>query len=515
MAGRDIPAGHVAPDGGRQSAQAPAGNGPGQGVQPTLPSVDALLRLPGMQPLLDEYGHTRTVAVIRDLLAEARSAWRGQDAVAAEGASAAHTRPSTAGGGLPATDEAWTARVEETLRRQLAPRLREVFNLTGTVLHTNLGRALLPDEVAQAVARAMTTPANLEFDLDSGGRGDRDDLVSGWLRELTGAEDATIVNNNAAGVLLMLNSLARGKQVVVSRGELVEIGGAFRIPDIMSRAGAKLVEVGTTNRTHPADYAGAITSRTAMLMKVHTSNYAVQGFTRSVSEAEVARIAHEAGLPMAVDLGSGTLVDLSRWGLPREITVQETVAAGADLVSFSGDKLLGGPQAGFIVGHRDLIARLKKNPLKRALRVGKITLAAIEALLRLYMVPERLPERLTTLRLFIRPQADIRRQSERLLPGMQAALAPAWTVTVEPMFSQIGSGALPVDSLPSCGMVIRCADGKRAGRRLKALAARLRELPRPVIGRVADDALWLDLRCLDEADEGAFAQQWRQLENTP
>ena len=207
MAGRDTPAGHVASDG---ASQAPAGKGLGQGGQPTLPSVDALLRLPGMQHLLDEYGHTRTVAVIRDLLAEARSAWRGQD-VAGGDASAGRAQPSTAGGGLPATDEAWTARVEETLRRQLAPRLREVFNLTGTVLHTNLGRALLPDEVAQAVARAMTTPANLEFDLDSGGRGDRDDLVSGWLRELTGAEDATIVNNNAAGVLLMLNSLARGK----------------------------------------------------------------------------------------------------------------------------------------------------------------------------------------------------------------------------------------------------------------------------------------------------------------
>lgn len=214
MAGRDIPAGPVASGG---AAQVPAGIGPGQGGQPTLPSVDALLRLPDMQPLLDEYGHTRTVAVIRDLLAEARSAWRGQDIAAAGGASADRAQPSTAGGNLPATDEAWTARVEETLRRQLAPRLREVFNLTGTVLHTNLGRALLPDEVAQAVARAMTTPANLEFDLDSGGRGDRDDLVSGWLRELTGAEDATIVNNNAAGVLLMLNSLARGKQVVVSR----------------------------------------------------------------------------------------------------------------------------------------------------------------------------------------------------------------------------------------------------------------------------------------------------------
>ena len=219
MAGRDTPAGHVASDG---AAQAPAGKGPGQGGQPTLPSVDALLRLPGMQPLLDEYGHTRTVAVIRDLLAEARNAWRGQDAggqdtAKAGDASAGRVQPSMAGGDLLATDEAWTARVEETLRRQLAPRLREVFNLTGTVLHTNLGRALLPDEVAQAVARAMTTPANLEFDLDSGGRGDRDDLVSGWLRELTGAEDATIVNNNAAGVLLMLNSLARGKQVNWSR----------------------------------------------------------------------------------------------------------------------------------------------------------------------------------------------------------------------------------------------------------------------------------------------------------
>lgn len=510
----------------------------------TLPSVDALLRLPGMQPLLDEYGHTCTVNVIRARLAQLREAWReGQEdvqsplperagAVSPSSAGMTEGLPdmaknlpgrarSGAGGGrgvdagktgrpvpaVPATDEQWVACIGTALRQKMAPRLKPVFNLTGTVLHTNLGRALLPDEVVQAVVRALTTPANLEFDLDSGSRGDRDDLVTDWLREITGAEDATLVNNNAAAVLLMLNSLAQRKEVVVSRGELVEIGGAFRIPDIMSRAGAKLVEIGTTNRTHPADYANAITPRTAMLMKVHTSNYAVQGFTRSVAEADVARMAHDAGLPFAVDLGSGTLVDLSQWGLPREATVQEMVGAGADLVSFSGDKLLGGPQAGFIVGRRDLIARIKKNPLKRALRVGKLTLAAIEPLLRLYLMPEHLPQRLTTLRLFIRPQTDMRQQAERLRPALQAALGADWTVTVEPMFSQIGSGALPVDALPSCGVVIRTADGKRSGRRLKALAAQLRALPRAVIGRVADDALWLDFRCLEAGDEAAFAEQ--------
>ncbi|MDO4232409.1 MAG: L-seryl-tRNA(Sec) selenium transferase [Lautropia sp.] len=496
-----------------------------------LPSVDSLLRLPRVAALLPHYGHSLAVKVIRELLADSRaeqaaSATAAPDETAGrhaassstavkgdENAAARKTASQPAGQGGTATsssaadDDVWAARIEAALKKRLEPRLKSVFNLTGTVLHTNLGRALLPDDIVQSVVRALTTPANLEFDLDSGGRGDRDDLVVDLLRELTGAEDATLVNNNAAAVLLMLNSLARGKEVIVSRGELVEIGGAFRIPDIMSRAGARLVEVGTTNRTHPADYQNAIGPRTAMLMKVHTSNYAVQGFTRSVSEQQVAQMAHDAGLPLVVDLGSGTLVDFTQWGLPRETTVQESIAAGADLVSFSGDKLLGGPQAGFIVGRRDLIQRIKKNPLKRALRVGKLTLAAIEPLLRLYLVPERLPERLTTLRLFTRPQADIRQQAERLLPAMQAGLGAGWTVELMPMFSQIGSGALPVDTLPSFGYAIRREDGKRAGRHLKQLAAELRALPQPVIGRVADDALWLDLRCLAEADEAAFAAQ--------
>jgi L-seryl-tRNA(Ser) seleniumtransferase len=465
-----------------------------------LPAVHLILSDAGCAPLITEYGRMQTLEAARSLLAELRgvllAAQRGEAPVAATDT------------GIPALLAMLTERLRDTNRSPLRP----VFNLTGTVLHTNLGRALLPDSAVQAVAEALRWPMNLEWDIDTGKRGDRDNLVEELLLELTGAEAATIVNNNAAAVLLMLNTIAQGKEVIVSRGELVEIGGAFRIPDIMTRAGAVLREVGSTNRTHLKDYDEAAGPQTALMMKVHCSNYAITGFTKSVELPELTPLSKKHNIPLAVDLGSGTLVDLEQYGLPHETTVRETIAGGADLVTFSGDKLLGGPQCGIIVGRKDLIAQIKKNPLKRALRVGKLTLAALEPVLALYRAPDLLPERLTTLKLLTRPAAVMRAQAQAIAPQLQAVLGAGYEVRDEAMMSQIGSGALPVDQLHSHGLMIRAAASSRVSNALGMLEQRLRTLPLPVIGRVAQDAMWLDLRCLDEHQHQRFVDQLPLLE---
>ena len=447
-----------------------------------LPAIDRLLRDPAFSPLLMQYGHAQTVAQLRQMLDEAREYIRLNQA-------------------LPDWCEAWLMETSRRLTQRQQSALRPVFNLTGTVLHTNLGRAIQAEAAVEAVTQAMRAPGTLEYDLDDAGRGHRDRALADLLCQITGAEDACIVNNNAAAVLLMLAATAGGSEVVVSRGELVEIGGAFRIPDVMRQAGCVLHEVGTTNRTHAKDYRQAVNDNTGLLMKVHTSNYSIEGFTKAVDEAALAEIGRELNIPVVADLGSGSLVDLSQYGLPKEPMPQEMIAAGVSLVSFSGDKLLGGPQAGIIVGKKALIARLQSHPLKRALRADKMTLAALEATLRLYLHPEKLAAELPTLRLLTRQADEIRLQGERMRAALAAHYAD-FDLRVEPCLSQIGSGSLPVDRLPSAALTLTPRDGR--GSRLEALAARWRQLPVPVIGRIYDGRLWLDLRCLE--DESRFME---------
>ncbi|MGU3555110.1 L-seryl-tRNA(Sec) selenium transferase [Methylobacterium radiotolerans] len=458
-------------------------NGPAptpQAVDPApsprrIPSVERLVG--GAPPAdLETYGRTAFTDAIRAVVAGLR-----------------------AGGGPVPDAAAIRAAASARLAAERRPSLRPVLNLTGTVLHTNLGRALLPRSAAEAVAAVMVQASNLEFDLETGARGERDDHVEALICRLTGAEAAVVVNNNAAAVLLVLNALAMRREVVVSRGELVEIGGSFRVPDVMVRAGCRLREVGTTNRTHLRDYAEALGPRAGLVMKVHPSNYAIAGFTAAADPVALHALCRERGVPLADDLGSGSLVDLAAHGLPPEPTVRAALER-ADVVTFSGDKLLGAVQCGIVAGRRDLIARVRKNPLKRALRVDKMTYAALEAVLRLYLHPERLRAELPTLRLLTRARDAIAAQAERLAPAVAERLAGRATVTVADCISQIGSGALPVETLPSAALVLTpvSAGGRGAGGRCRRLAEDLRRLPVPVIGRISDEAVRLDLRTLED-----------------
>jgi len=457
--------------------------------QAAIPSVDRILNLPDLSGAIQEHGRDGVADAVRAVLAALRRKLRTEPDAARHDAA-------------PAVIAARAIAVLDALAR---PSLVPVFNLTGTVLHTNLGRAPLPPVAIEAMVAAAGA-CNVEYDLAKGRRGDRDDHLEPLLRRLTGAQAATVVNNNAAAVLLVLNTLARRREVLVSRGELIEIGGAFRIPDIMARAGCKLREVGTTNRTHLKDYESNLRPASALVMKVHASNYEIRGFTAAPAEAELAALAHERGIPFVVDLGAGALVDLERFGLPHEPTPAEVLASGADLVTFSGDKLLGGPQAGLIVGRADLIARIRRNPMKRAMRLDKTAIAALAAVLRLYANPERLAERLPVLGLLSRPVDDIRALAERLRPGLAARLDGVARVGIEDCRSQIGSGSLPVDRLDSVALSIRpLREGRGAARALARIVEAFRDLPSPVIGRVQDGALLLDLRCL--TDEAGFAAQ--------
>jgi L-seryl-tRNA(Ser) seleniumtransferase len=434
-----------------------------------LPSVDHLLRALAARPELQGVPRARLTALVRETLdAERRRAREGH--------------------AVPAATDALAARVVERARRTGLFSLRPVINATGVVLHTNLGRALvspLAIERLQAVAAAYS---NLELDLATKERGSRYSHVEALLRRLTGAEDALVVNNNAAAVLLALETLAHGREVVVSRGELIEIGGEFRIPDIMVRSGAVLREIGTTNRTHLRDYADAIGPSTALLLKVHTSNYRVVGFTAEVSSRELVELGRARGIPVMEDLGSGSLVDLRPWGFPYEPTVPEAVAAGLDLVSFSGDKLLGGPQAGIVVGRHAVVGRLKKNPWNRALRIDKFTIAALEATLYAYESGAAL-ETIPTLRLLTEPLAAVRGRAKRLLRRLTPASRERLGARVVDDRAQVGGGALPTVELPTAGLAVG-QDAQAAMR----LDARLREGDPPVIGRIVDDRLLLDCR---------------------
>jgi L-seryl-tRNA(Ser) seleniumtransferase len=443
-----------------------------------LPSVDELLNHSAIVSELEFYSRSLVVQIIRLVLSDLRMQIKN--------------KPKEK---IDISVEAIVEKVTDQLKRISQPSLKPMVNATGTVLHTNFGRALLCKDAVKALQLAATNPVNLEYDLDSGDRGDRDSHIESLLCQLTGAEAATVVNNNAAAVLLGLNSLAEGKEVIVSRGELIEIGGTFRLPEIMQKSGCILVEVGTTNRTHPQDYKDAITKNTALLLKAHTSNYRIVGFTAEVNQVEFSAIGTKFKIPVMVDLGSGALVDLSKYGLPKEPLVQEMVKSGADIVTFSGDKLLGGPQAGIIVGKKKWIDKIKKNPLKRALRVDKLTIATLEATLKLYLNEEKLAQTLPTLYWLTRPLADIEKVANEAAEKLKVALGDKVTIKVTDGYSEVGSGALPEEKIPTKLITLIPKQDS-----VQDLATLLRKNNPPIIGRIHSGKFILDLRCISDAN---------------
>lgn len=398
--------------------------------------------------------------------------------------------------------------VKESAAESMTPNLKSLINATGVVVHTNLGRSLVPAEVIQNLAHIAGRYSNLEYDLGAGKRGSRYSSVEDILCEISGAAAGMVVNNNAAAVLLCLETLARGKEVIVSRGELVEIGGSFRVPDVMAKSGGILKEVGTTNRTHMQDYENALAENTALMLKVHRSNYSVIGFTAEVSLKELVELGTKHGLPVMEDLGSGTFIDFSKYGLIKEPTVQESVAAGVDVVTFSGDKLLGGPQAGIIVGKKQILDRIKQNPLARALRIDKMTLAALEATLRLYRDEDHAVRRIPTLQMLTMNLNELANRATRLADDLNAISGSRLEINQVELSSKAGGGALPLLELPS-----KCLRIKIQGLSANKLEQNMRQNTPPIIGRIENDAYVIDPRTLLDDDLPIIRAAFEKLLN--
>ena len=433
-----------------------------------LPGVDALMKDDSLEVALSRFGPAAVKQAIRNIQKEIRDSKRVPEW---------SINPS-----------GYLSPIFQALDSQT---YRTIFNLTGTIIHSNLGRALIDPSIIEEITPLLSRPINLEYNLDTGSRGQRDAFVEAQLSRLTGCEAAAIVNNNAAALMLVLNTFALGKFVPVSRGELVEIGGSFRLPELMTKSGSNLIEVGTTNKTHIEDFESVL-EESAMLLKVHPSNYHISGFSEEVEAKELAKLANSQGIPSCVDLGSGALIDLSKWSLPSEPTPQSVLSQGIDLVTFSGDKLLGAVQSGLIVGKKTLIDQIKKNPLKRALRADKLTLTILSKVLRLYEDPETLDQKLPLLKILTTPVTELENRAETL----KSAFSENFSLETRMSTVQIGSGALPDKTVESLALVVKHNQIKP-----EDLLSRMRSLSTPIIGRIKEDRVWLDLRGAEPLEE--------------
>ncbi|SCG83707.1 selenocysteine synthase [Proteiniborus sp. DW1] len=451
-----------------------------------LPKVDQLLNNENIQQLLKISPREIVTETIREVIDELRVLISSKNLTLEE---------------LDCKINRITEDIRDRVQESLKPRLRKVINASGVVIHTNLGRSLINREIMEHITEIASNYNNLEFDLESGMRGSRYSHLEDIIRKITGAEAAMVVNNNAAAVVLALSSLASNKEIIVSRGELVEIGGSFRIPEVMEQSGAILVDVGTTNKTHLSDYEKSINENTAALMKVHTSNYRILGFTESVSLEELVNLGQKFSLPVIEDLGSGVLVDLSRYGLQYEPTVQESIRAGVDIVTFSGDKLLGGPQAGIIIGRKKYIDMMKKHPLNRALRVDKFTIAALEATLRLYLSEETAIKKIPTLKMLTMTQEELASKAERLMSQIEQKNLDKLKIEIVDDYSQVGGGSMPLEQIPTKCIVIYSEDSSIA-----SLEKNLRANSIPIITRIFKDKLYMDLRTIEEEEFNEIAE---------